>query len=136
MIYEPPAKMQMVSYLMGFFQRMFKLETLITIIAVFTHAGAVKGVIGLGLPAVSLDLLAGAIDFPTAIALLLSPFFVTTVWQPSSGGSGKKVIKRILKVMSAIEIIHAKPWTFVLLPTKLELFFKTNRGIFTAERFK
>ena len=36
-------------------------------------AGAVKGVIGLGLPTVSLALLTLALDLPTAMALLLVP---------------------------------------------------------------
>jgi uncharacterized membrane protein YfcA len=73
---------------------MFELPTLLTIIAVFTLAGSVKGVIGLGLPTVSLAILTVAIDLPTAMALLLVPSIVTNVWQASSGGNGKEVIKR------------------------------------------
>jgi len=82
---------------------MFDLQTILTIIAVFTLAGTVKGVIGLGLPTVSLAILSVVIDLPTAMALLLVPSFVTNVWQASSGGNGKQVIKRV--------------WLFLLMAT-------------------
>ena len=51
----------------------------------FLLAGAVKGVIGLGLPSVSLALLTVAIDLPSAMALMLVPSFVT---KPPQLGAG------------------------------------------------
>lgn len=73
------------------------------IIATFTLAGAVKGVIGLGLPTVSLAILTVVLDLPTAMALLLVPSFVTNLWQASVGGNGGQVVKRV--------------WPFLLLAT-------------------
>ena len=68
----------------------------IAIIAVtFLLAGGVKGVIGLGLPTVSLGLLAATLDLTTAMALLLIPSFVTNIWQAVIGGNGKIILKRI-----------------------------------------
>ena len=61
----------------------------------FLLAGTVKGVIGLGLPTVSLGLLTAALDLPTAMALLLVPSFVTNVWQAAVGGNGAAIIRRI-----------------------------------------
>lgn len=61
----------------------------------FLIAGCVKGVIGLGLPTVSLGLLAAALDLTTAMALLLIPSFVTNVWQALVGGHTKAVLLRI-----------------------------------------
>ncbi len=55
--------------------------TLIAIAVTFLLAGTVKGVIGLGLPTVSLGLLTAALDLTTAMALMIVPSFVTNVWQ-------------------------------------------------------
>jgi len=59
---------------------------LATIAAIFTLAGTVKGVTGLGLPTVSLALLTIAFDLSTAMVLLLIPSFVTNLWQAMIGG--------------------------------------------------
>ena len=65
---------------------MLDAATILAIAGTFLLAGAVKGVIGLGLPTVSLALLAVAINLPNAMALLLVPSFVTNVWQAMVGG--------------------------------------------------
>ncbi|MBT3333606.1 MAG: sulfite exporter TauE/SafE family protein [Rhodospirillaceae bacterium] len=67
---------------------MFDIAVLLPVIATFFLAGTVKGVIGLGLPSVSLAILTVIIDLPTAMALLLVPSFVTNVWQAMVGGQG------------------------------------------------
>ena len=63
---------------------------LAAIIGTFFMAGTVKGVIGLGLPTVSVGVLTAAIDLPTAMALLLVPSFVTNLWQAVVGKTVKK----------------------------------------------
>lgn len=68
---------------------------LLVIGGTFLLAGAVKGVIGLGLPTVSLALLTVAIDLPSAMALLLVPSFVTNVWQAATGGNGRAILRRL-----------------------------------------
>lgn len=65
------------------------------IVGTFLLAGTVKGVIGLGLPTVSLGLLAATIDLTTAMALLLVPSFVTNLWQSMVGGNGRTILLRI-----------------------------------------
>jgi uncharacterized membrane protein YfcA len=74
---------------------MFETQTIVTVVATFLLAGAVKGVIGLGLPTVSLALLTVAIDLPTAMALLLVPSFVTNLWQAVVGGNGRVIVLRL-----------------------------------------
>ncbi len=74
---------------------MFDDVTIVAVLATFLLAGAVKGIIGLGLPTVSLALLTVAIDMPTAMALLLVPSFVTNLWQATVGGNGKAIMLRI-----------------------------------------
>jgi uncharacterized membrane protein YfcA len=63
--------------------------------ATFLLAGTIKGVIGLGLPTVSLAILTVAFDLPTAMALLLVPSFVTNLWQASIGGNARLLILRL-----------------------------------------
>ena len=74
---------------------MFEAATLITIAGTFLLAGAVKGVVGLGLPTVSLAVLAVALNLTNAMALLLVPSFATNVWQAMVGGHGRFLLRRI-----------------------------------------
>ncbi len=74
---------------------MFDPAMMILIAATFLLAGAVKGVIGLGLPSVSLGLLAVALDLTTAMALLIVPSLVTNLVQASVGGKARAILKRI-----------------------------------------
>jgi len=74
---------------------MTDISTILIIVGTFLIAGTVKGVIGLGLPTVSLALLVVAIDLPSAMALLLVPSFITNVWQAIIGGNGRVILGRI-----------------------------------------
>lgn len=69
------------------------------VFATFLLAGTVKGVIGLGLPSISLALLTVAADLPTAMALLLVPSFVTNLWQAVVGGNGAVILRRLWPFM-------------------------------------
>jgi uncharacterized membrane protein YfcA len=72
------------------------------VLATFLLAGTVKGVIGLGLPTVSLALLTVAIDLPTAMALLLVPSFVTNLWQAWVGSHGRKLLARLWPLLLCV----------------------------------
>lgn len=74
---------------------MFEPGFLVLIAGVFFLAGSVKGVVGLGLPTVSLGLLSMVVDLPTAMALLLVPSFVTNVWQALVGGQLIVLMRRL-----------------------------------------
>ncbi len=82
---------------------MFDTLTVLAVFGTFLIAGTVKGVIGLGLPTVSLGLLAVAFDLTHAMALLLVPSFVTNLWQAVVGGNGKAILARL--------------WPFLLMAT-------------------
>jgi len=69
--------------------------TLVVVALTFLLAGLVKGVIGLGLPTISLALLTAAIGLPQAMALLLAPSFVTNLWQAVVGGNGRAILARL-----------------------------------------
>lgn len=70
-------------------------ETLALIGATFLLAGSVKGVIGLGLPSVSLGVLAATLDLPTAMALMVMPSLATNLWQGLVGGHLKSLVVRL-----------------------------------------
>ncbi len=61
----------------------------------FLLAGGVKGVIGLGLPTVSLAILTATLGLHPAMALLVVPSFVTNFWQALVGGNGRQIMRRI-----------------------------------------
>ena len=69
--------------------------TAVIIFAVFLLAGGVKGLVGFGLPTVSLGLLTVAFDLTTAMVLLLVPSFVTNVWQAAVGSNGRAILARL-----------------------------------------
>lgn len=74
---------------------MFDPLTIAIISVTFLLAGLVKGVIGLGLPTVSLGLLVATFDLTTAMALLVVPSFVTNLWQATAGGGALKLVRRL-----------------------------------------
>lgn len=62
---------------------------------VFVLAGVVKGVVGLGLPTISMALLALAMPPAQAAALLIVPSFVTNVWQARPFATLGPLLRRI-----------------------------------------
>ena len=102
----------------------------ILIMITFLMAGTVKGIIGLGLPTVSLALLTAAIDLPTAMALLLLPSFVTNLWQALSGGHARLTFLLLATVTvwigaSALTRVDLA-WLSALLGTLLIAYAGTN----------
>ncbi len=73
---------------------MWTLETLVIVGATFLLAGGVKGVIGLGLPSVSLALLAATLGLKEAMAIMLIPAFAANVWQGLTGGPLIMILRR------------------------------------------
>ena len=68
---------------------------LLIVAAIFLLAGTVKGVIGLGLPTVSLALLTATLGLQPAMALMLAPSFMTNLWQAIAGGHGRAILARL-----------------------------------------
>jgi uncharacterized membrane protein YfcA len=75
--------------------RMLDTYVIVVVASTFLLAGMVKGVIGLGLPAVTLGVLTVAFDLPSAMSLLLVPSFVTNLWQASVGSHSKAILLRL-----------------------------------------
>ena len=66
----------------------------------FCIAGFVKGMVGLGLPTVSLGLLSLFVDLPTAMALLVMPSLVTNIWQAIAGGEFTSFVSTAMAVFA------------------------------------
>ncbi len=69
--------------------------TLSLITGAFLLAGFVKGVIGAGLPLISLAILTATVGLLPAIAIMLVPAIVTNIWQASTGGHLKVILRRL-----------------------------------------
>src|ERR1700759_4643564 len=65
------------------------------IAAVFMLAGFVKGVVGLGLPTVSMGLLAVTMAPSQALALVVVPPVVTNIWQTFVGSYLRDIVRRL-----------------------------------------
>jgi len=72
---------------------------LILIAAAFLLAGFVKGAIGLGLPTVSMGLLAVSMPPSRAIAIVIVPAVVTNIWQTFVGPYLRGIIRRLWPLM-------------------------------------
>ena len=61
--------------------RMYDTAELVLIAATFLLAGAVKGVVGLGLPATTVSILTATLGLTNGLALIVVPTCVTNAWQ-------------------------------------------------------
>ena len=69
---------------------------------VFMLAGFVKGVVGLGLPAISMGLLALVMSPADAASLLILPTVATNLWQMAAGPNLKPIIARLWSVLLGV----------------------------------
>ncbi|HHO8906554.1 TPA: TSUP family transporter, partial [Pseudomonas aeruginosa] len=81
------------------------LHALIPLIALtFLLAGFVKGVVGLGLPTVSVGLLGLAMPPMQAAALLIVPSMVTNLWQLACGPRFLGLMKRLAGLLLGVVV--------------------------------
>ena len=66
--------------------------TLVQVISIFLAGGMVKGLIGVGLPTVTLTLLSFIFDIKDSISIILLPIILTNLYQMFDGKFLKKVI--------------------------------------------
>jgi uncharacterized membrane protein YfcA len=77
---------------------------LLLIAAAFLFAGFVKGVIGLGLPTVSMGLLAVTMQPSHALAIVIVPAVVTNIWQTFVGPYLRDIMRRLWPLMAGTVI--------------------------------
>lgn len=67
--------------------------------------GALKGVVGLGLPLLSLPLMSLALPLKTAVALLVFPSFATNITQSFQGGMFKPTLRRFWTMALTLGVV-------------------------------
>ena len=90
------------------------LNLLVSIFLVFWLAGLVKGVIGVGLPTVSLTLLSFILDIKQSIAIVLLPVILTNFYQMIDGKFFKSIMNDN-KYSISIAVLSIIPGFFILL---------------------
>src|SRR5437016_4928345 len=73
--------------------------SIIFIATAFLLAGFVKGVIGLGLPTVSMGLLAVTMPPAHALAIVIVPAVITNIWQTFVGPYLRDILRRLWPLM-------------------------------------
>ena len=73
--------------------------TLALVAGVLLLAGTVKGVVGLGLPTVTLALLTATTGLEAAVAVMLLPSLVTNLWQALAGGGFAVLLWGFLRML-------------------------------------
>lgn len=89
--------------LVAFYQNL-GLALSLLVIGTFLLAGIIKGVIGLGLPTISMGLLGLAMAPAQAAALLIIPATLTNLWQLAFGGHLQALLRRLWPLLLAIFI--------------------------------
>lgn len=101
---------------------MFDPGLMIMVAVAFCIAGFVKGVVGLGLPTVSLGLLSLFVDLPIAMALLVIPSLVTNIWQAIVGGQFTPLLRRLWPfLLMAVAMVHVGAELSTMIETALLL---------------
>src|SRR5260370_34052285 len=77
---------------------------LLLIAAAFLLAGFIKGVLGLGLPTVSMGLLAVTMPPAHALAIVIVPAIVTNIWQTFVGPYLRDIVRRLWPLMAGTVI--------------------------------
>jgi uncharacterized membrane protein YfcA len=77
---------------------------LLLIAAAFLLSGFIKGVIGLGLPTVSMGLLAVTMQPSHALAIVIVPAIVTNIWQTFVGPYLRDIVRRLWPLMAGTVI--------------------------------
>ena len=83
---------------------MWSAETVAVVALTFFVAGFVKGVVGLGLPTISLAALTATLGLHPAMALVLAPSLATNLFQATRGGHGKAVVRRLWPYLMAAAV--------------------------------
>jgi len=98
-------------------------------LAVFLVAGTVKGLVGLGLPTITIALTSLVLPLPEANALIALPTIFTNVWQAAVGGKFGVILRRQWPLIVPLAVMlyltmwlvgqKGPNWTFLVLAAVL-----------------
>ena len=99
---------------------------------VFLLAGTVKGLVGLGLPTITIALTSLVLPLPEAIALIALPTIFTNVWQAAVGGKFWMILRRQWPLIVPLAVVlyltmwlvgqKGPDWAFLVLAAVLILY--------------
>ena len=78
------------------------IEIAVVLFVTFLLAGTVKGVVGMGFPAVSLAILTLSFGLEQAMALMIVPSLLTNIWQAATGGAFVGLVRRLWPLLVMI----------------------------------
>ena len=87
------------------FGREPELWLIAVVTAVFVFGGLVKGLLGVGLPLVTIPLLALTMPAPKAIALMGAPVLASNLWQAIEGGHARGALVRFAALIVPMMLI-------------------------------
>lgn len=79
-------------------------ESLVVVGLIFTLAGFVKGVAGIGLPTVAIALMAASIGLKEGIVLVVVPTIATNIWQAFAGGQFTALMQRLWSLLATAAV--------------------------------
>lgn len=107
-------------------------EAIAFVLGVFFIAGIVKGLVGIGLPTITLALTSFVLPLSDMIALIALPTVVANIWQAAVGGQFKKIVRRqwplilpmTVTLFLTVWLIGRKTpqWAFLVLATILVIY--------------
>ena len=80
---------------------------LLAVAGAFVTGGVVKGLLGVGLPLITVPLLALVIPSPKAIALMVMPIVLSNLWQSATGGHTRTAMRRFASLLVPMVILTA-----------------------------
>ena len=86
------------------------------VLGIFLLAGLVKGVLGLGLPTVSLAALSVVVELPVAVMLMVIPSAITNLWQALDGSHFAELVRRFWLMLLASAIGVWLSYGLLLIP--------------------
>src|SRR4051812_1483980 len=107
-------------------------EHILLALGVFLIAGTVKGLVGLGLPTITIALTSLVLPLSDTIALVALPTIFTNLWQAAVGGNFGRILRRqwplIVPLGGALYLTmwvagrNAPDWAFLLLAVVLIIY--------------
>jgi uncharacterized membrane protein YfcA len=87
-------------------------EHILLALAVFLVAGTVKGLVGLGLPTITIALTSLMMPLSDTIALVALPTVISNVWQAAVGGQFRKILRRQWPLIVPLAVaLYVTMWT-------------------------
>ena len=108
---------------------MWSSEMILIICVTIILAGFAKGVVGFGLPVISVALLTATVGLKEAMALIILPAILTNIWQALAGGHLRMLLQRLWPFLLSVCIAI---WFSVRLIAVVDVFWlSTLLGLVT-----